>query len=291
LPAAALFDAMLTHGDGFGCGIGAALRGEGRDLAAMKRGHNLGYHRHPIAFPRRRRGAGIMTNGEAGLRLAGSLRRSSMRLYTYFRSSAAYRVRIALNLKGVAYESVAVHLVKGRDGLPENRLPEYRAVNPQMRVPALRTDGGDILLQSPAILEWLEETHPSPPLLPRDPLLRARVRAIAAIICCDIHPLNNSSTLARLRQEFGADETKVNAWVAHWIKDGFTAIEDLITPGPYAFGPRPSLADVCLVPQVFNARRFNVPLDDCPKIVAVNAAMQTLDAVKRAAPAAQPDAE
>jgi maleylpyruvate isomerase len=214
-----------------------------------------------------------------------------MRLYTYFRSSAAYRVRIALGLKGLAYDSAPVHLLRGRDGTPANRLPEYRAINPQMRVPALETDAGEVLIQTPAILEWLEETHPSPPLLPKDPLGRARVRAVVNILVCDVHPLNNSSTLARLRGEFAATDAQVNAWIRHWLTEGLTAIEQLIRPGPYAFGDAPTLADVCLVPALFSGRRFSAPLDAFPRILAAEAAMQKLDAVKRAAPAEQPDAE
>lgn len=214
-----------------------------------------------------------------------------MKLHTYYRSSAAYRVRIALGLKGVPYESVPVHLVRGRDGVPANRQPEYAAVNPQMRVPALTTDEGDVLIQSPAILEWLEETQGGPPLLPRDPLARAKVRAVMNIVCCDIHPINNSGTLAKLRADFGASDAQVNAWIAHWIHEGFRAIERLIEPGPFAFGAAPTLADVVLTPQVFGARRFSVPLDAFPKIVAVDAAMQALEAVKAAAPGAQPDAD
>jgi maleylacetoacetate isomerase len=214
-----------------------------------------------------------------------------MKLHTYWRSSAAYRVRIALGLKGIPYAAIPVHLVRGRDGVAANRLPEYAAVNPQMRVPSLVTEAGDVLIQSPAILEWLEETQGGVPLLPRDPLMRARVRGVMNIVCCDIHPINNSGTLAKLRADFGAGDAQVNAWIAHWITEGFRAIETLIAPGPFAFGPEPTLADVVLTPQVYGARRFTVPLDAFPKIVAVDAAMQALDAVKAAAPGAQADAE
>lgn len=213
-----------------------------------------------------------------------------MKLYTYWRSSAAYRLRIALNLKGIAYESVPVHLVRGRDGVPANRLPEYAAVNPQMRVPALDI-GGDVLIQTQAILEWLEETQGGQPLLPRDALARAKVRAVMNIICCDIHPLNNSSTLAKLRKDHGASDDQVVAWMTHWIAEGLGAVEKMITPAPYAFGPKPTLADVVIVPVLYSARRFAVPLEAFPKVVAVDAAMQALDAVAAAAPGAQPDAE
>jgi maleylacetoacetate isomerase len=160
-----------------------------------------------------------------------------------------------------------------------------------MRVPALETDDGEVLIQSLAILEWLEETRPEPALLPRDPLARAKVRAVAAIVACDVHPVHNSGTLARLRSEFGASETQVNAWIAHWMTEGFAAIERLIEPAPFAFGASPSLADVLLTPQVFGARRFSVPLEPFPRIRAAVAAMEGLDPVKRAMPAAQPDAE
>ena len=192
-----------------------------------------------------------------------------MKLYTYFRSSAAYRVRIALNLKGLSSEMIAIHLQK-QGGL--NRKPEYRAVNPQMRVPALQLDSGEVLIQSLAIIEYLDEVHPKPPLLPRDPIERAKVRAFAQVIACDIHPLNNVGPLRYLKNELGQDQTKIDAWYHHWILEGFAAMETMIRPAPYAFGSEVTLADVCLVPQVYNARRLKVPLDRFPKIVAVDAA-------------------
>lgn len=214
-----------------------------------------------------------------------------MKLYSYYRSSAAFRVRIALNLKGLAYDTVPVHLLRGRDGVPANRLPEYRAVNPQMRVPSLQTDGGDVLIQSLAILEWLEETHPQPPLLPEDRIARAQVRAAAALIACDVHPVHNSGVLARLRADLGASDAQVSAWIARTMLDGFEALEALIRPGPFAFGEAPTFADICITPQLFGARRFGVPLEAFPRLVAVDAAMQALEAVQRAAPHAQPDVE
>ena len=210
-----------------------------------------------------------------------------MKLYTYFRSSAAYRVRIALNLKGLSSEMISIHLQK-QGGL--NKRPEYRAVNPQMRVPALQLDSGEVLIQSLAIIEYLDEVHPKPPLLPRDPIERAKVRALAQVIACDIHPLNNTSPLRYLKNELGQDQAKIDAWYHHWILEGFAAMETIIGP-PYAFGSEITLVDVCLVPQVYNARRLKVPLDRCPKIVAVDAACAKLAAFKQAQPENQPDAE
>jgi maleylacetoacetate isomerase len=210
-----------------------------------------------------------------------------MKLYSYFRSSAAYRVRIALNLKGLGYETVAVNLVK--DG-GHNRRPEYRAVNPQMRVPALVTPTGDVLIQSLAIIEYLDETQPDPPLLPKEPIARARVRALADIVACDIHPLNNSGTLRYLKRDMQQEQTAIDAWYHHWVIEGFEAIEALVRPGPYAFGSEVTLADVYLVPQVANARRLNVPLEKFPKIVSIEAACLKLAAFDRARPENQPDA-
>ena len=181
-----------------------------------------------------------------------------MKLYSYFRSSAAYRVRIALNLKGLGYDTVGVHLIK--DG-GHNRRPEFRAINPQMRVPALITDNGDTLIQSIAIIEYLDETHPEPPLLPKDPVARAKVRGLAEIIACDIHPLNNTSPLRYLKHQLGQEQSAIDTWYHHWVLEGFEAVEALIAPGPYAYGNAVTLADVCLVPQVANARRLKVPLD------------------------------
>ena len=211
-----------------------------------------------------------------------------MKLYSYFRSSAAYRVRIALNLKGIAYETSSVHLIK--DG-GHNKRPEFRAVNPQMRVPVLVTSDGSVLIQSLAIIEYLDETHPEPALLPKDALARAKVRALAGLIACDIHPLNNTSPLRYLKHELHQEQSAIDAWYQHWIMIGFEALEALLGPGPYAWGDKVTLADVCLVPQVANARRLKVPLDSFPKIVSIDAACLALPAFDRARPENQPDAE
>ena len=211
-----------------------------------------------------------------------------MKLYSYFRSSAAYRARIALNLKGIPYETVSVHLVK--DG-GHNYRPEFRAINPQMRVPVLVTDQGDRLIQSLAIIEYLDETHPEPPLLPKDSIGRAKVRALAELIACDIHPLNNTSPLRYLKNTMDQEQSAIDTWYHHWILAGFEALEGLIAAAPYACGETVTIADICLVPQVANARRLKVPLDKFPKIVAVDAACLKLPAFDRARPECQPDAE
>jgi maleylacetoacetate isomerase len=211
-----------------------------------------------------------------------------VQLYSYFRSSAAFRTRIALNLKGLSYETIPVHLQK-EGGL--NRKPEFRAINPHMRLPALRLDSGDVLVQSLAIIEYLDETHVDPPLLPKDPIARAHVRAIAQAIACDIHPLNNIGPLRYLKNVLGQDQSKIDAWYHHWVHDGFDAVEAMIKPGPYACGKEVTLADICLVPQVYNARRLKTPLDRYPKIVAVDAACAKLPAFDKARPENQPDAE
>lgn len=211
-----------------------------------------------------------------------------MKLYSYFRSSAAFRVRIALNLKGLSYETIPIHLVK--DG-GHNYRPEYKSVNPQMRVPALTLDSGKLLIQSLAIIEYLDEIQPDPPFLPRDPLARAEVRAISQIIACDIHPLNNTSALRYLKKPLGHEQAEIDAWYHHWVLTGFEAIEAMIEPGPYTCGSAITEADICLVPQVFNARRLNVPLDRFPKIVAADAACLKLEAFDKARPEQQPDAE
>ena len=211
-----------------------------------------------------------------------------MKLYSYFRSSAAYRVRIALNLKGLAYDMVSIHLTKegGRQSSPE-----YRAINPQMRVPSLELADGTVLIQSLAIINYLDEMHPEPRLLPPDPIARAQARGIAEIIACDIHPLDNLAPLKYLKNPLGHDQAAIDAWYHHWVIVGFDAIEAMIKPAPYAMGGAVTIADVCLVPQMFNARRLKVPLDKYPKIVAVDAASQKLAAFERARPENQPDAE
>jgi maleylpyruvate isomerase len=211
-----------------------------------------------------------------------------VKLYSYFRSSAAYRARIALNFKGIAYDMVPIHLTKGGG---QHKTADYRAVNPQMRVPSLALSDGEILIQSLAIIEYLDETHPNPPLLPKDAIERAHVRAVAQIIACDIHPLNNTSALNYLKGELKHDQAAADAWYTAWVVNGFEAIEALIKPGPYCFGSAVTLADVCLVPQVFNARRFKVPLDRFPKIVDADAACAKLSAFDKARPENQPDAE
>ncbi len=211
-----------------------------------------------------------------------------MKLYSYFRSSAAYRVRIALNLKGIAYETAPIHLVK--DG-GHNKRPEFRAINPQMRLPALVTPAGDVLIQSVAIIDYLDVTYPDPPLLPKDPIARAKARALAEIVACDIHPLNNIGPLRYLKNVMAQEQSAIDAWYHHWVIAGFEAIEALIEGAPYACGGQVTLADLCLVPQVYNARRLKVPLDKFPKIVAVDEACLKLDAFDRARPEKQPDAE
>ena len=211
-----------------------------------------------------------------------------MKLYSYFRSSAAYRVRIALNLKGLDYEMVSIHLTK--DG-GQQRKPDFVAINPMMRVPALVLSGGEVLTQSLAIIEYLDETYPDPPLLPAEALDRAKARAIAQLIACDIHPLNNLAPLQYIKRQLKHEQPAIDAWYHHWVLQGFTALENMLTPGPYACGSRVSLADLCLVPQVYNARRLKVPLEAFPKIAAVDAACLKLPAFDKAQPDKQPDAE
>ena len=210
-----------------------------------------------------------------------------MKLYSYYRSSAAYRIRIALNLKGLPYDYVPVNLLTR-----EQKSEAYLARNPQGLVPALELDGGEILSQSIAILEWLEETSPPPALLPQDPLLRARVRSLVNNIACDVHPLNNISVLGYLKDHMGAGEEAIQAWYRNWVDRGFKAIELSLarTMGDCCFGDRPTLADVCLIPQVYNAYRFKVPMEDYPNIRQVNQHCNSLEAFARAAPEAQQDA-
>lgn len=210
-----------------------------------------------------------------------------MILHGYWRSGAAYRVRIALALKGLAYETQGHDLRTGAQ-----KAVDYVALNPQGMVPALQIDGA-VLTQSPAILEWLEETHPQPPLLPSEPLSRARVRAMAALIACDIHPLNNLRVGKSLREDFGADQAAVDAWAARWIVPGFTALEALVERDGqgWCFGDTPTLADACLIPQIYSAHRFNVPLDAYPRLLAIDAAAQAHPAFIAAHPDRQPDAD
>jgi maleylacetoacetate isomerase len=214
-----------------------------------------------------------------------------MKLHTYFRSSAAYRVRIALNLKGVDYEAVPVHLVRGGG---EHRQPAYLGLNPAGLVPALE-DQGQVLTQSLAIIEYLEETHPQPALLPAAPLDRARVRAIAQAIACDIHPVNNLRVLQYLTRELGADEVQKSAWYRHWIGVGLQAVEAMLAgdarSAAFCHGDTPGVADCCLVPQVFNARRFGCDLSAMPTVLRIADNCAGLEAFRRAAPEAQPDAE
>jgi maleylpyruvate isomerase len=212
----------------------------------------------------------------------------TVKLYSFFRSSAAYRVRIALNLKNIPYEMVAIHLSK--DG-GANRKPEFKAVNPQMRVPALVDSSGEILIQSLAMIEYLDESFPDPPLLPANAMERAHVRAISQIIACDVHPLNNVAPLRYLKHQLKHEQVEIDAWYHHWVTEGFEAIEAMIEPSPYTCGGRVTLADLCLVPQVYNARRLKVPLDRFPKIIAADAACLKLAAFDKARPENQPDAE
>ena len=215
-----------------------------------------------------------------------------MKLYTYFRSSAAYRVRIALNLKGLSYEAVPVHLLRSGG---EQLQPAYRAVNPAALIPALEIDNGVTLAQSMAIIEYLDETHPEVPLMPSDPLGRARVRALAQTVACDIHPLCNLRVLKYLVHKLKVDDDAKAAWSRHWISEGFAGLEAMLAgssaTGRFCHGVTPTLADCCLVPQVFNALRFEVDMARFPTIARIHAACSELDAFTAAHPLKQPDAE
>ncbi len=214
-----------------------------------------------------------------------------MKLHTYFRSSAAFRVRIALNLKGLPFDAVPVHLL--RDG-GEQHHAAYRALNPLGVVPVLQ-DGPLVLTQSLAIIEYLEETHPQPALLPVGPTERARVRAIAQAIACDIHPVNNLRVLQYLKRTLGHTQDEVDTWYRHWVQLGLAAVEQLLAGHPqtgrFCHGDTPGLPDCCLLPQVFNARRYDCPLDAMPTVRRIAAACEDLPAFVAALPANQPDAE
>lgn len=211
-------------------------------------------------------------------------------LYGYWRSSASYRVRIALNLKGLAYESRAVHLLQ--DG-GEQHAPEYRQLNPTQLVPCL-LDGDRVITQSLAIMEYLDETNPDVPLLPADARGRARVRALAMVVACDIHPLGNLRVLQQIEAQFGADESQRAAWSRYWIAAGLDALEAMLADnaatGRFCHGDEPGLADACLVPQIYNALRWKLPLDAYPTLRRITDACNELDAFRRAAPELQPDA-
>ena len=204
-----------------------------------------------------------------------------MKLYTYYRSSAAYRVRIALHLKGIAYTPMNVNLLEA-----QQRGDEYRASNPQGLVPALELDDGNVISQSTAILEWIEETHTLPALLPRDPLARSQVRSLVNHIACDIHPLNNLSILVYLQQSLDADQQQVDQWYRTWINRGFAGIETVAREGngQYCFGDAPGMADCYLIPQVYNALRFNVDVNAYPAILSIYHHCNTLDPFYRAHP-------
>ncbi len=212
-----------------------------------------------------------------------------MKLYTYFRSSAAYRVRIALNLKGLAYDAAFIHLAKG-----EHRAPAYGALNPQALLPALQDDG-QLLTQSLAILEYLEETQPAVPLLPEDPAGRARVRSLALLIACEIHPLNNLRVLQHLKRSLGQNEEQVNAWYRHWVADGLARFEGALGhgrgTGRFCHGDAPGIADCCLAPQIFNAQRYQCDTAPYPTAMRIYAECMKLEAFDRAQPSKQPDAE
>jgi len=199
-------------------------------------------------------------------------------LHDYWRSSAAYRVRIVLNLKHIAYERHDIALLEGL-----HRSPANLARNPQGFVPTLEVDG-EAITQSLAIIDYLDATHPEPPMVPRDPLARARALAQALVIAADIHPVNNLRIMKRLETQFGADQAARDDWYRHWIVEGFTALETLAGPGPFLGGAAPNLADVCLVPQMYNARRFAVPLDAFPKLVAADTAAASVPEIAAAHP-------
>ena len=214
-----------------------------------------------------------------------------MKLYTFFRSSASYRVRIALNLKGLQYEQAPIHL---RRGGGEQLSAAYKAINPQALLPALE-DGGKILTQSLAIIEYLEERYPQPPLLPRDPADKALVRSMALIIACEIHPIQNLRVLQYVKREYNQSDEQVNRWAQHWIDLGLAALEQMIVAQPrrgkFCCGGTPTLADICLVPQLGNARRYGCALSQYPAIMEIEKNCMALPAFTDAAPEKQPDAE
>jgi maleylpyruvate isomerase len=214
-----------------------------------------------------------------------------MKLYTFFRSSASYRVRIALNLKGLSYEPAPIHL---RRGGGEQFSERYKVVNPQSLVPAL-DDGGRILTQSLAIIEYLDEKYPQPPLLPSDPSDRALVRSMALIVACEIHPIQNLRVLNYVKKEYNQTDDQVNHWAQHWIELGLSALERLIVAQPrrgkFCFGDAPTLADICLVPQLGNARRYGCDLSQYPTILSIEKNCVTIPQFANAAPEKQSDAE
>lgn len=211
-----------------------------------------------------------------------------MTLYDYFRSSAAYRVRIALELKGITVKHEPVHLLRNGG---EQKQRKYLEKNPQALVPALELDDGTVLTQSLAIIEYLEGLRPSPRLVPADPVSAARVRAVALAICCDIHPLLNLRVASHLQRELNASSASIGAWRRYWISKGLGAIEQMIDPAPFCFGAAPTLADLCLIPQLYSARRFETPLGHLPRILSAEAACNELPAFQKAHPSRQADAE
>jgi maleylpyruvate isomerase len=212
-----------------------------------------------------------------------------VKLYTYFRSSAAFRVRIALNLKGLKYEPIFIHLAKG-----EHRKPGYSGVYPQGLLPTLVDDDGEALSQSLAIMEYLDQTHPQPALLPKDPAGRARVRSLSLLVACEIHPLNNLRVLQYLKRQLGQNEEQINTWYRHWVADGLLKLEADLSKGgtgKFSHGDTPTMADCCLVPQIFNAKRYNSDLAPYPTVTRVFDECMKLEAFERAQPSKQPDAE
>lgn len=206
----------------------------------------------------------------------------ALSLYGYWRSSTSYRTRIALNLKGLTYDQVDVDLLK-----KENRETAYLGLNPQGRVPALVTDDGTVLTQSLAIIEWLDEAYPTPSLLPGSAADRARIRAVAGVIATDVHALQNSGTLAVLRSEFGASDAQIQGWLSRWMLAGVESVERMLEPGRYCIGSTPTLADICLIPQLYGLRRFKIDYRHLPRISAVEAACLALPAFADAAPEKQ----